>query len=228
MADVVKLADHPMKLMMANKADKIHQLSREAKVAVKNGDVNGAMKLYNEAIKLGKLASTSQEQAQVLVNRASLWIAQNEFDAAMRDLNQAIQLCPTLSRAYARKGDILLERKDFVAASEVFQNGLEFAPYSAILNEGFRTALTGMQQDYHQYAPAPANQPHRTHRDKFTMLPSNSDSLDPSLAITDPDIERVLRKVGALLPLDDLMSEEQEVCVRCRLPPTAAPLNAVE
>ena len=59
MADVVKLADHPMKLMMANKADKIHQLSRALKttqVRAKRTE-DGATVLAEHAQRLAKVRS---------------------------------------------------------------------------------------------------------------------------------------------------------------------------
>jgi tetratricopeptide (TPR) repeat protein len=64
---------------------------------------------YNEALKL------RPNTAKVLTDRAFVYITLNQLDAAIEDLNQAIELLPPKSagRALYYRGTIFLKRKDY-------------------------------------------------------------------------------------------------------------------
>jgi tetratricopeptide (TPR) repeat protein len=90
---------------------------------IKNGDYNGAVMMYDEALKCEPTNTTlllSRSLAQMMLTPPNLHLALQDADAA-------IQHCPTSWRGWLQKGETHLRMGNIKAAEEALMNAVGFA-----------------------------------------------------------------------------------------------------
>ncbi|KAL5168035.1 Protein SGT1 B [Glycine soja] len=94
---------------------------KKAKEAFFDDEFALAVDLYSEAIRL------DPNDANLFADRAQAHIKLNAFTEAVSDANKAIQLNPSLSKAYLRKGTACIKLEEYHTAKVALQNGAAFA-----------------------------------------------------------------------------------------------------
>ncbi|KAJ1416141.1 Tetratricopeptide-like helical domain superfamily [Sesbania bispinosa] len=97
------------------------ELEKKAKEAFIDDDFALAVDLYTQAIHL------DPNNANLFADRAQAHIKLNAFTEAVSDANKAIQLNPSLSKAYLRKGTACIKLEEYHTAKVALQNGASFA-----------------------------------------------------------------------------------------------------
>ena len=85
------------------------------------GNLPEAELLYDKAIAI-------KPDAVLFANRAAVRLGLNLTDSALADASKAIDLDPKYSKAYYRKGQAYNARKEYEAAVEAFEKGMELDP----------------------------------------------------------------------------------------------------
>src|SRR6056297_189379 len=86
-----------------------------------SGNFPEAEILYDKAIKV-------KPDAVLYANRAAVRLGLNLADSALADATKAIELDAEYSKAYYRKGQAHNVRKEFEAAFQAFERGIELDP----------------------------------------------------------------------------------------------------
>ncbi|XP_061344059.1 protein SGT1 homolog A-like [Gastrolobium bilobum] len=97
------------------------ELENKAKEAFFDDDFAVAVDLYSQAIHL------DPNNADLFADRAQAHIKLNAFTEAVSDANKAIQLNPSLSKAYLRKGTACIKLEEYHTAKVALQNGASLA-----------------------------------------------------------------------------------------------------
>ncbi|KAL9328732.1 hypothetical protein ACSQ67_003735 [Phaseolus vulgaris] len=97
------------------------ELEKKAKEAFFDDDFSLAVDFYSEAVQL------DPNDAHLFADRAQAYIKLNAFTEAVSDANKAIQLNPSLSKAYLRKGTACMKLEEYHTAKVALQNGAAFA-----------------------------------------------------------------------------------------------------
>ncbi|XP_058778313.1 protein SGT1 homolog A-like [Vicia villosa] len=98
------------------------ELENKAKEAFFDDDFSLAVDLYSQAIEL------DPANANLFADRAQAHIKLNAFTEAVSDANKAIQLNPTLSKAYIRKGTACINLEEYHTAKVALEKGASIAP----------------------------------------------------------------------------------------------------
>ncbi|XP_004511553.1 protein SGT1 homolog A [Cicer arietinum] len=98
------------------------ELENKAKEAFFDDDFALAVDFYSQAIQF------DPTNANLFADRAQAHIKLNAFTEAVADANKAIQLNPSLSKAYLRKGTACINLEEYHTAKVALQNGASFAP----------------------------------------------------------------------------------------------------
>jgi len=102
---------------MANGADTVGALCRDANEKYVDEDYQRAEQLYTEALGID---STRDD---IYCHRAQARLQQANFEGAAKDCDEAIQLNENNSKAYVRKGTALFQLNEFEKAYAVFSEG---------------------------------------------------------------------------------------------------------
>ena len=92
----------------------------------RRGDEDGALKDYNEALRL------DPKFALVLVNRALIFRKKADLDAAIADYSSAIRLNPKLTAAYNGRGVIFNDKREYDQAIADFNEAIRLDPRMAL------------------------------------------------------------------------------------------------
>jgi len=87
----------------------------------KNNDIKGALEDYTKSIKL-------KSDYQTFTNRAVAFLALDDKENAMKDLNEALKLNPDDDFALVNRGYLKVEIKDFSSSIDDFDKAIEIAP----------------------------------------------------------------------------------------------------
>ncbi|KAF7828219.1 protein SGT1-like protein A-like [Senna tora] len=96
-------------------------LDKKAKEAFVDDDFSLALLLYSQAIDL------DPTNADLFADRAQAHIKLNNFTEAISDANKAIQLNPSLAKAYLRKGTACVKLEEYHTAKTALEIGASFA-----------------------------------------------------------------------------------------------------
>jgi Tfp pilus assembly protein PilF len=107
---------------------------------VENGDQEGALLDYNDAIRSDSAYQVAYE------NRANLFANLNRFEEALMDYEKSLQLKPT-QKVYQNRATLYLKNKDYKAAIEDLNQAILMDPnYSlAYKNRGLAYVLSGQK-----------------------------------------------------------------------------------
>lgn len=108
-------------------------LAQQAAQAQSQGNVNGALGLYNQA--LADTALSNDRRATILTDRGALFGRINQPRQAIEDFNRAVQLYPEYPAIYNNRGSTLLALGQAREAIKDFDRAILLAPgYAAAFN----------------------------------------------------------------------------------------------
>lgn len=109
------------------------ELKQEGNALLKEGNLQGAMDKYTEAI------SVDPSQSQFYCNRAAVYTKLGDHNKAIEDCEKAISLTPTYANAYSRLGYAYYQLKDYEKAREAYKRGLRECPNNAGLSDSLNS-----------------------------------------------------------------------------------------
>jgi stress-induced-phosphoprotein 1 len=98
---------------------------------------------YTEALKRGPPppVGPNAEAFKLLSNRAACYTKLGAWDAGLADADECVRLAPAFGKGYLRKATLQMLKKDYDAALETFQRGMEVEPDSDELIDGVRKCV---------------------------------------------------------------------------------------
>ncbi len=114
-------------------------LSRRGYVLMVEGDLEGAMQAFNDALVYAPRSAT------VYNNRACAFLEQCDYDSAIRDSNSALEFDPGLASAICNRGSAYLGKLDLQRATEDYDRSIVLSPRYAVAhtNRSFVSLLAG-------------------------------------------------------------------------------------
>ena len=97
-----------------------------ARVAQSRGDLDTAIGLYGEAIRFDNLSQSNLAIAHMM--RGNAWRQKREYDRAIEDYNQALQLNPNYYEAHNNRGNAWSDKRDYDRAIEDYNHALRLNP----------------------------------------------------------------------------------------------------
>jgi|GEM_PF-494394 len=95
------------------------------------GDLDGAIADFSQAIKLVGAAGDKQRQAIAYNNRGEAWRRKGKHDKAIADFTKAIELKPDFAEAYYNRGNAWDDKGEYDRAIEDFTKAIELNPDDA-------------------------------------------------------------------------------------------------
>lgn len=125
--------------------DKAAAAKAEGNKAFTEGRFPDAVGHYTEAIRRGP-PEVNDECYKIFSNRAACYTKLGAWSEGLKDAEECIRLAPTFSKGYLRKGQLQFLTKDYDAALETYQQGLQHDGDSAELAEGVTRCITQIQR----------------------------------------------------------------------------------
>lgn len=121
------------------------ELRNKTSIFDRQPDFNPAIELYSKALSANDLSST--RKALALLNRAALLVAQDNCFAAVKDLDQTLQLKPKQVKAHALRASCKQQSKLFKEALDDLNAAVALAPRDPVLLHGRATVHVSLS-DY--------------------------------------------------------------------------------
>lgn len=106
---------------------------------------------------------SARDRTATMVNRGVIRLQRREADLALQDFETALSWAPNLGEAHVNKGAALILKKDYAAAIESLNRGLELGaddPHEAYFNRGVANEmLNRLPAAYADYRQAQALNP---------------------------------------------------------------------
>ncbi|KAK8884126.1 hypothetical protein M9Y10_043231 [Tritrichomonas musculus] len=109
------------------------QLKQEGNALLKEGNLDGAISKYNEAI------ATDPTQSTFYCNRAAVYTRKENHEKAIEDCEKAISLDPNYATAYSRLGYAYFKLGNIEKAREAYNRGLRACPNNESLKENLKS-----------------------------------------------------------------------------------------
>ncbi|KAK4686218.1 stress-induced-phosphoprotein 1, partial [Tremellales sp. Uapishka_1] len=116
-------------------------LKAEANKAFAAKDYPAATKLYTEAI------AVDPTNHVLFSNRSASKAGQKDYEGALEDAEKTIELSPSFSKGYSRKGAALHGLRQYPEAVMAYETGLQADPDSALLKKGLAEVSKAMQTE---------------------------------------------------------------------------------
>ena len=129
--------------------EKAMQLKQDGNNLLKDGNLDGALQKYNEAIK------TDPTQSTFYCNRAAVYSKQEKHELAIEDCEQAISLDPEYATAYSRLGFAYYKLGKIDKAREAYKRGLTACPNNQSLKENLESLGPDPSPQQQQQMPNP-------------------------------------------------------------------------
>jgi len=143
------------------------------------GNLPEAELLYDKAIAI-------KPDAVLFANRAAVHLGLNLTDSALADASKAIDLDPKYSKAYYRKGQAYNARKEYEAAVEAFEKGMELDPSNSTFRDCAIKAKAAAAKLAEEAAktPSPPPPPVTTTTTTTTTTISSDSSAAPAVPVS--------------------------------------------
>ena len=92
-------------------------------------------------------SGSTRRTRPLINNRGIAWFTKGDYDHAIADYSQAIQLDPNLAAAYNNRGDAWRAKGDFVHATADFDRAIKLSPQFALAYDN-RGLVSYQKQDY--------------------------------------------------------------------------------
>lgn len=107
----------------------ITEIKDRAKSSIKFKDYPSAVRLYDKAIEISKVAElTVNEHAILFANKSMVLLSMNKGDDALAAASEAISIDSTYVKAYYRRAMASIHLCDYSAAARALEDGLALAP----------------------------------------------------------------------------------------------------
>lgn len=104
-------------------------LTRAAYLRELFGDLEGSLELMNTAYRR-TMGSETEDRAWLLTQIGHLLTQMGQYESAGRTLDQALTIFPDYHYALARKGELLIEQKQYKEAVALFRKRVQLAPHA--------------------------------------------------------------------------------------------------
>jgi tetratricopeptide (TPR) repeat protein len=133
-------------LLSRNAGKTYHQLFEEAQVARDQGNYEDEIALWNDVVTMNLGAI---QVAPAIMNRGNAYSAKGDFDKAMQDYNEAINLDPKNAGAYVNRALALARHGDFEAAMKDYAKAIALNPrqWQAYFNRAAELRDSGKLRD---------------------------------------------------------------------------------
>ena len=125
---------------IAELMETVDKLKTSGNQALQNGDVDGAIKFYTDAIneidKVQGVKDLANSKAAIFSNRCAAYSKGGNYAMALKDAEEAIKVAPTWSKGYSRKGASLAYLGRHKEALDAYNEGLKLDPDNSTLKSG--------------------------------------------------------------------------------------------
>lgn len=144
--------DHKKCLASFKTMKKVEELKEQGNTAFKSGAFQDAVDAYTKALDMD--LENKNLASIILANRALAFIKLDKDKEAMNDLDRSIELNETYAKAYLRKGDLQMKRKEFEDAIRSYERAREIdravSPNIAeLIREAKISAKNAKRKDYY-------------------------------------------------------------------------------
>jgi stress-induced-phosphoprotein 1 len=157
--------------------EKAEEAKQRGNEYFRNKEWAKAVAEYEEAVK------RAPKNAAIRNNLAAALCKIMDFSGAQRHVEEALDLDPQYVKAWARKGDIEMYKKEYHKAKESYEKGLALDPENPACKEGLRKCIVQIS-----YGRANMTEEEKKKQAEHAMADPEIQSI-----LTDPIIQQVLR-----------------------------------
>jgi len=107
------------------------ELKEEGNQFFRQGDYEGALKMYNQAID----AAGEKVPASYFSNRSATFLALKKYDRALKDTEACLAKDPKFVKAYSRAGKCYVAKGEYLKAKLSYEKGLSLQPKSVVFKK---------------------------------------------------------------------------------------------
>ncbi|KAK2708947.1 hypothetical protein QYM36_014541 [Artemia franciscana] len=154
---------------------------------------------FSEALKYYTEAiKRNPDDAKLYSNRAACYTKLAAFDLGLKDCEKCLEIDPKFTKAWIRKGKILQGMQQYTKASAAYQSAIELDANASEAVEGYR-----------QCVMAASSNPEEVRKN----------------AMTDPEIQQILRDPAMRMILEQMQSDPKALMDHLKNPEVAAKIN---